>query len=69
MLPLAGTDILTRGGSPVPPEEQRGGQERHHGPVLSMTHGDTARGPCQEELGLRNQEANSSIPGGALRVG
>lgn len=53
----------------MPPEEQRGGQERHHGPVLSMTHGDTARGPCQEELGLRNQEANSSIPGGALRVG
>ena len=52
------------------PEEQRGGQERlHHEPVLSMTHGDTARGPCQEELGLRNKEASSSIPGSALCVG
>lgn len=52
------------------PEEQGGGQEGlYHGPVLSMTQGDTARGPCQDELGLRNKEASSSVPGGALHVG
>lgn len=34
-----------------------------------MTQGDTARGPCRDELGLRNKEASSSVPGGALHVG
>lgn len=44
------------------PEEQGRGQEGlYHGPVLEGATGDTARGPCQDELGLRNKEASSSV--------